>query len=254
MVKVKMMTETNDVDECLSDPCGPEQTCYDPNTSAESLGDFRCRCPMYSYGCVMQNSVLDLQNAVATNAVDSIRKVYSYTLSYTTVDECELLNPCNSRQTCVDLNTAGNSLDDFTCTCAADDYWCSAEIIYVDCWNFLSGVADYAKHCVGFVCYNSALRGGQVAWICFTEIHGYAPRLTNLFCGYVLFSATFTWFFGARMMQGRGNTTHNGFRASFVFLFARTFVMSLCQLHRLVYWLAAVLGRRFRGRRHLLEG
>ena len=235
-------------DECLEDPCGPGQTCRDPNTSPTSLGDVICRCELHLYDCVVKNSIIEFGKLVHGSSVEGIQQLYSFALSFTTVDECSF-DPCNPSQLCVDAGTAGNSRGDYTCTCAVDDYYCHAESIYIDCYDNLSIVAEKFKNWLLSALYFAVLHGSDLVWICFTQIHGCAPRLTNIFCGYVLFSTAFMWFWEKQVARVPGHGGNNRFRAtSFVLLFARTVRQSLCQIFNLICWLAAVFCRRFRGR------
>eukprot|EP01065_Artemidia_motanka_P008729 TRINITY_DN143_c0_g1_i2.p1 TRINITY_DN143_c0_g1~~TRINITY_DN143_c0_g1_i2.p1 ORF type:complete len:4137 (+),score=1263.62 TRINITY_DN143_c0_g1_i2:87-12497(+) len=95
--------------ECLPvNPCGDDQDCYDPDTTADKRFDYTCTCK------------------VAARGSGGIKSQRTGTRARCEVDECAALSPCGPSEVCVDVNLTASSSSqsgnasghyDFTCAC-----------------------------------------------------------------------------------------------------------------------------------------
>jgi len=95
-------------EECLPvNPCGADQDCHDPDTTADRLFDYTCTCKKPTPGSGARPS------EVGTRARCE-------------VDECLALTPCGEGQVCLDTNLTADSSSqspeasgfaDYTCSC-----------------------------------------------------------------------------------------------------------------------------------------
>eukprot|EP01061_Rhynchopus_euleeides_P009390 TRINITY_DN1855_c0_g2_i1.p1 TRINITY_DN1855_c0_g2~~TRINITY_DN1855_c0_g2_i1.p1 ORF type:complete len:1412 (+),score=353.86 TRINITY_DN1855_c0_g2_i1:84-4319(+) len=143
----KPLAECNECTMSAADPCrGPldeEESCEDPNTSPESLGDFICTCPNHgtqntggpaqcskqgeckSDPCGDSHAMCSDPNPNVPNDFTCKCLAGSEGVSVgkevtCTIDECAV-SPCGD-QTCRDPNTKWDSRGDFICNCTAPLY------------------------------------------------------------------------------------------------------------------------------------
>ena len=131
-----------EIDECIPDMCGADQTCVDPNKAADALGDRICvcnsdstvfardkdtltcpvdECAASSADCGSTQTCTDAKQYTTGDYVCTCRNGVALTggPAVCTRDECED-KPCGSDQTCADQDTSAAVLKDFVCSCDAN--------------------------------------------------------------------------------------------------------------------------------------